>query len=88
MDLMQYPREDYSIAHFARPNSYELSEKELYLVMDNGYNYILNFNGNICRWYIEGQESFEAEYMCFKADDTTIQRGRPCGSGLYRLGNA
>lgn len=71
LDLMQYPREDYSIAHFARPNSYELSGKELYLVMDSGYNYILKFVGNICRWCAEGQEAFEAEYMCFKADNTT-----------------
>lgn len=71
MDLMKYAREDYSIAHFARANSLELSGQELYLVMDDGYNCILKFDGKMCIWSIEGQMHHENEYMCFKADDST-----------------
>lgn len=71
MNLMKYAREDYSISHFARANSFELSGQELYLVMDDGYNCILKFDGKKCISGIEGQETHESEYMCFKADDTT-----------------
>ena len=71
MNLMKDAREDYSISHFARANSFELSGQELYLVMDDGYNCILKFDGKKCISGIEGQETHESEYMCFKADDTT-----------------
>lgn len=71
MDLMKYAREDYSISHFARANSFELSGQEFYLVMDDGYNYILRIEGKKCIWNMEGQDIRENEYMCFKADDLT-----------------
>lgn len=72
MNLMNYPREDYSISQFKRPNSYELAGKELYLVMDSGYNYNFDFKEKTCTWCIEGQPTSEVEYICFKGDDTTF----------------
>ena len=71
MNLMNYPREDYSISHFARANSYELSGCELYLVMDSGYNIILKFEDKLCVWNVEGESPNKADYICFKGDNTT-----------------
>lgn len=72
MNLMEYPREDYSISHFARANSYELAGRELYLVMDSGLDYILTIDEEKCSWHIKGESAKQAPYMCFKADDTTF----------------
>lgn len=72
MNLMNYPREDYSIAHFGRANSYELAGTELCLVMDNGCDYTFNFKEKMCAWCIEGQPANEVQYMCFKADESTF----------------
>lgn len=71
MNLMDYPRKEYSISQFARPKCFELAGSELFLVMDSGYDYILRFTQDRVFWHIDGENEQEAEYMCFKGDDTT-----------------
>ena len=71
MDLLKYPRPEYSISHFRRPLCYELSGKELYLIMDNGLDCVLTFTDDRCRCRIFGREETDTPYSCSKADDTT-----------------
>jgi hypothetical protein len=73
MDLMQYPRPEFSIQHFARPNSWELDGRDFALVMDDGYDVALAFRDRKLRFTREGSEpSPELAYFCFKGDDTTF----------------
>ena len=73
MDLMQMPRQDYSISHFARPNSWEADGNAYQLVMDDGYDVVLDFRDRKVSFTVEGAAPSEAyDYFCFKADDTTL----------------
>ena len=72
MNLMEYPRPEYSIGHFARPNSWELDGRDYALVMDDGYDLCLRFRDRKLAFIPDGAEpSPELAYYCFKADDTT-----------------
>ena len=73
MNLFHYPRKEYSINHFARPNSWELDGKRLELVMDDGYDAVLAFRDRKVSLAVEGQDRPETfyDYFCFKGDDTT-----------------
>ena len=55
MNLMQYPRSDYSISHFARPQSWELDGRDFDLVMDDGWDVRLRFAGRKVAFAREGQ---------------------------------
>ena len=72
MNLMKKQRPDYSISHFARPQSWELEGKSFELVMDDGYDVCLRFDGRKAFFTREGQgECGPFDYYCFKADDET-----------------
>ena len=70
MDLMQYPRQEYSISHFARPCCLELRGSRLTLVMDSGVDVTLSVMGETVRM-TSPAETVEASYYCVKGDDTT-----------------
>lgn len=72
MNLMKKPRTDYSISHFARPQSWELDGRSFDLVMDDGYDVCLRFAGRKAAFAVDGRsESGPFDYYCFKADDET-----------------
>ena len=73
MDLLHAPRPDYSISHFARPQSWELDGRSFALVMDDGYDVTLRFRDRKISFTREGHPAPEAafDYFCFKADDET-----------------
>ena len=73
MNLMQSPRPDYSISHFARPQSWELDGRDFDLVMDDGCDVRLRFAGRKVAFAREGRgEGGPYDYLCFKADDETF----------------
>ena len=73
MNLIHYPRPEYSIAHFSRPISWELDGKDFALVMDDGYDVCLSFRDRKVSFAVEGgTPSEQYDYYCFKGDDTTF----------------
>ncbi len=66
MNLMKYPRGEYSIDHFSRPSSWELEGKSYELVLDDGADVTLSFSGR--RVSFSGAQY---DYLCVKADEST-----------------
>lgn len=72
MNLVNYPRRDYSIEQYEVAPCYELTGQTFRLIMDSGYDYDLSFDSDeIISWSIVHGEKYVASYVCLKSDDTT-----------------
>ncbi|MBR6812008.1 MAG: MoaF N-terminal domain-containing protein [Oscillospiraceae bacterium] len=72
MNLRNYPRRVYAIDQFTQPDCLELEGEKFHFVLDNGYDYYLNFIADqMVEWNYEGEEPKKATYQCRKGDDTT-----------------
>jgi hypothetical protein len=60
------------IVQYAPPQNFELVGQKFYFVMDDGYDYELNFIGeDELEWNFTGGQPGRAKYLCCKGDDTT-----------------
>ena len=72
MNLKNYPRRKYEIDQFTQPICTELEGEKFHFVLDDGYDFYLNFTGEeTVEWNWEGDASKQATYFCLKGDDTT-----------------
>lgn len=73
MDLKSINKYGYfSIDQYCPPLCFELAGSKFELVMDDGYDFILNFHGKEkLEWHRAGEEPKVESYKCLKADDTT-----------------
>ncbi len=72
MNLREFARPKYAIDQFTPPHATELKGEKFHFVLDNGYDYFLNFTGeDTVEWNYEGDAPKAAKYICHKADDTT-----------------
>ncbi|NLN06055.1 MAG: hypothetical protein GX167_00350 [Firmicutes bacterium] len=72
MNLKNYPRREYAIDQFTQPHCTELEGESFHFVMDDGYDYYLNFTGkDTLEWNWAGEKKGKATYQCMKGDDTT-----------------
>jgi len=61
-----------SIEQYCPPLCFELAGRKYELVMDDGYDFILNFiDEKTVEWNKVGEDAQTAEYKCLKGDDTT-----------------
>jgi hypothetical protein len=61
-----------AIDQFTPPLNFELAGTTFEFVMDDGYDYILNFLGkDTLEWHWAGDAPKQAKYWCEKGDDTT-----------------
>ena len=68
--ICQFGRD--SIVQYCPPLCFELTGKMLELVMDDGYDFFLNFTSDkTIEWKQAGEEASTAHYECLKGDDTT-----------------
>ena len=59
------------LSQYCPPHCYELDGRELKLVMDNGYDYLLHFGRETVEWGVVGEAARTDGYVALKADDTT-----------------
>ncbi len=72
MNLKNFPRRRYAIDQFTQPNCTELEGEKFHFVMDDGFDFFLNFTGEeTLEWNWEGKEPKSATYFCLKGDDKT-----------------
>lgn len=73
MDLRELsPFKGGAIDQYTPPLCFELAGQRFELIMDDGYDYILNFiDKKTVEWNWVGEEPKTEEYKCLKADDTT-----------------
>ena len=61
-----------SIYQYLPPSCFELAGQTIKLIMDDGYDFTLNFLDNeTLEWNFAGKTPAAAQYMCVKADNTT-----------------
>ena len=61
-----------AINQYTPPGCFELAGERFEFIMDDGYDYILNFiDGKTLEWCWVGDKPKRAQYLCQKADDTT-----------------
>jgi hypothetical protein len=60
------------LSQYCPPHCFELAGRELKLVMDNGYDYLLRFGRETVSWGVVGEEPRTDAYVAHKADDTTF----------------
>ena len=61
-----------AINQYTPPRVYELAGERFEFIMDDGYDYFLNFiDSETLEWYWAGETPKKAQYMCEKGDDTT-----------------
>ena len=58
------------LSQYCPPHCFELAGRELKLVMDNGYDYLLRFGRETVEWGVVGETPRKDEYVALKADDT------------------
>lgn len=69
--ICEYGRD--SIVQYRPPLCFELAGKKFELVMDDGYDFFLDFkNERTIEWTRAGEEACTAGYECLKGDDTTF----------------
>lgn len=61
-----------AIVQYTPPRCYELAGERFELIMDDGFDYVLNFLDNeTLEWNWVGGEPKREQYLCEKGDDTT-----------------
>ena len=73
MDLREHNKYASRAVHqFMPPKNFELAGESFKLLMDDGYDCVLNFiDGETLEWGRVGGELFRENYLCLKGDDTT-----------------